>query len=640
MSKKIIASDHENVARNLVEMYKGKENYDSEQVSEVLDFNLEKGFIDNELFCKAKNQLDTIEKGRGKTRKIGELDKSGNNIKTSNGWVPVKHAAKKHSTESVDEAKDNRSHIMLRVAPRNVSNMAFKLQDIHVNHRVEDPKKGIIKVYTDPTSGWYGNEKAQYKLTHDLWVDKFVVNESVNESAMTPEADGPVVDLDKEIESVNTLGTHKGYTEMFGNDSGYGKAQKFSDLNDQRDTRKVYDGTAASRYLNTLPVHKAYGSIKGDNVPNNNPIDKKINDYTREPYILKNGNDIYHVDPSGYSYPRYMAKIEGWTPNILKSYGVDIEKAGTHKYFKREGTPGKYKYYYTENEYNEAKGKDHAGVKGTKMTINGIGMKLDKLSFHHPGDDNPWGSGTVSEERMRLQEKRRVLRRSLRSPEENTAHEEKKDASAMKASDKRYKERMVKNKEKSAKQKQLSPRQHAINEILDSQVSRKYYAGKELDRLNAKIADLKEEHGIKSSDLRRQTEPEREMSSKEAFTNKLKSNVSKMFTTNSRTNYKVRKVDDNNITLTWKTEKKGYVPSKGDIFISTADMDWSGNSGIEGNRFDNAADLVRQVRAHIKADKESIHGKPEPRRPKLSYDEKFLRSRGHESWRGPNPSNK
>jgi len=84
--------------------------------------------------------------------------------------------------ESIDEAKDDRSHIMLRVAPRNVNNMRDKLQDMHVNHRVEDFKKGIIKVYTDPTSGWYGNEKAQYKLSHDVWVDKFVVKESVHEA--------------------------------------------------------------------------------------------------------------------------------------------------------------------------------------------------------------------------------------------------------------------------------------------------------------------------------------------------------------------------------------------------------------------------------------------------------------------------
>jgi len=38
-----------------------------------------------------------IEKARGKVKKIGELDKSGKNIKTANGWVPVK----KHGSTSI-----------------------------------------------------------------------------------------------------------------------------------------------------------------------------------------------------------------------------------------------------------------------------------------------------------------------------------------------------------------------------------------------------------------------------------------------------------------------------------------------------------------------------------------------------------
>lgn len=47
--------------------------------------------------------------------------------------------------------------------------------------------------------------------------------------------------------------------------------------------------------------------------------------------------------------------------NILSNISTDItaevlEKA--HKYFKREGTPGNYKYYYTETEYKEAKKLD------------------------------------------------------------------------------------------------------------------------------------------------------------------------------------------------------------------------------------------------------------------------------------------
>jgi len=115
MSKKIIATDHLHVAKNLVEMYKGKEDYNSEKISGVLDYNLEKGIIDNDQFCKAKDQLDTIEKGRGKTKKIGELDKSGRNIKTANGWVPVKHAARAHAAPADEASISKKLQAILKV---------------------------------------------------------------------------------------------------------------------------------------------------------------------------------------------------------------------------------------------------------------------------------------------------------------------------------------------------------------------------------------------------------------------------------------------------------------------------------------------------------------------------------------------
>ena len=88
------------------------------------------------------------------------------------------------SEESVNEASDKRSHILLKVPERNYYNMVDKLQDMNINHSHES--KNVIKVYTDPTSGWPKNErlsqKLEYKLTHDVWVDKFVVKESVNET--------------------------------------------------------------------------------------------------------------------------------------------------------------------------------------------------------------------------------------------------------------------------------------------------------------------------------------------------------------------------------------------------------------------------------------------------------------------------
>lgn len=41
----------------------------------------------------------------------------------------------------------------------------------------------------------------------------------------------------------------------------------------------------------------------------------------------------------------------------FKNLDILIEKSGNHKYFKREGSPGNYKYYYTKEEYDKAHGK-------------------------------------------------------------------------------------------------------------------------------------------------------------------------------------------------------------------------------------------------------------------------------------------
>jgi len=53
-----------------------------------------------------------IEKGRGTTKKIGELDKSGKNIKTANGWVPVK----KHQAGGSSEPKEGTIASIKKVA--------------------------------------------------------------------------------------------------------------------------------------------------------------------------------------------------------------------------------------------------------------------------------------------------------------------------------------------------------------------------------------------------------------------------------------------------------------------------------------------------------------------------------------------
>jgi len=70
--------------------------------------------------------------------------------------------------------------------------------------------------------------------------------------------------------------------------------------------------------------------------------------------------------------------------DIMKGIGPDttadlLEKA--HKYFKREGVPGNYKYYYTEAEYKEAKGsKEEYHDPRFKY------RKGDEVSFTHKGE--------------------------------------------------------------------------------------------------------------------------------------------------------------------------------------------------------------------------------------------------------------
>jgi len=71
--------------------------------------------------------------------------------------------------ESLKE-EDNRKHALLRVEPRNYEAMIDKLQDMNINHRRESDT--VIKVYTDNIS-----DRALYNLTHDVYVDKFVLKE-------------------------------------------------------------------------------------------------------------------------------------------------------------------------------------------------------------------------------------------------------------------------------------------------------------------------------------------------------------------------------------------------------------------------------------------------------------------------------
>ncbi len=87
---------------------------------------------------------------------------------------------------------------------------------------------------------------------------------------------------------------------------------------------------------------------------------------------LFEANNLYNnfkKGESSYSFENHIKEkrldIQTYSIYNLSSepiYGVkfnnNIEKSLSHKYFKREGTPGNYKYYYTEQEYKEAKDED------------------------------------------------------------------------------------------------------------------------------------------------------------------------------------------------------------------------------------------------------------------------------------------
>ena len=67
--------------------------------------------------------------------------------------------------------EDDRKHALLRVAPRNYEDMIDKLQDMNINHNRQSDT--VIKVYTDRIS-----DKVIYNITHDVWVDRFTLNEA------------------------------------------------------------------------------------------------------------------------------------------------------------------------------------------------------------------------------------------------------------------------------------------------------------------------------------------------------------------------------------------------------------------------------------------------------------------------------
>ena len=77
---------------------------------------------------------------------------------------------------------------------------------------------------------------------------------------------------------------------------------------------------------------------------------------------------------------------------------MSLQKARSHKYFKREGSPGSYVYYYTEAEYKQKKGhKDvpggAAGKKEDKGKVKGTPKKGDAKKGKMASDKDAKKSG-------------------------------------------------------------------------------------------------------------------------------------------------------------------------------------------------------------------------------------------------------
>ena len=73
--------------------------------------------------------------------------------------------------------EDDRKYALLKVRPENYNLMIDKLHDMNINHTRHSGTEGVIKIYTDRIP-----DKVLYRLTHDVWVDKFVLKEAKNDN--------------------------------------------------------------------------------------------------------------------------------------------------------------------------------------------------------------------------------------------------------------------------------------------------------------------------------------------------------------------------------------------------------------------------------------------------------------------------
>lgn len=123
----------------------------------------------------AKSYGIDIEKARGKTKKIGELDKSGKNIKTANGWVPVrKHGStsiKKEAPSKPKRAK-GRSYEEIQISIDS-ANQSIKADRASMNDAKSEAAKEPFNEELVASMKWKYNSYARYIKTHEAAIEDY-----------------------------------------------------------------------------------------------------------------------------------------------------------------------------------------------------------------------------------------------------------------------------------------------------------------------------------------------------------------------------------------------------------------------------------------------------------------------------------
>jgi hypothetical protein len=200
--------------------------------------------------------------------------------------------------------------------------------------------------------------------------------------------------------------------------------------------------------------------------------------------------------------------------NILAGFEKGGEPEGTIKDWK-SGKVIKQGNKWVSYKQGEGKVSKPKPSEEDQKQLDAFSRMTARLSHHHPQDDCPYGAPyggyTVSDTRKAITRKRMAIKDKYETPESRKA----KAQSENKQWEKRLAEKEAKWDQKAKDMETLSPRQEAINEIIDINYwktssksgwdkGKGYLSSPKYKKDMDRVAKLKEEHGIRSSDLVRQ----------------------------------------------------------------------------------------------------------------------------------------